>query len=350
MTSQITTYSGNIDVSFPVAGKDNDTSGFRNNFAHIQDALTEAATEIGQLQNNAVLIGSLDSPSTTVVNNMGGSTIENGIHNRFYAQAYISPVIGTSTNVDLHNGDLQVFPVNAGVTLNFINWPESGQYAKVRLVLSSSDGSDHTIAFSTTGGTIKYGNTGTSLIGFPTPFTVPTKVTSFTYGSNASGQTILALTSVLNIQPGNTVTGTFGIAEGTTVDAVDLSTSTVLLSDNIVTTVKGTISASGDGSHATLTFVNATGVQPFNIGDTVTVSGINNTSGYNGTHTLTDATISTIKFASTTTESQTVAGNITLSGVTQGSPITFAYSGPRVVEAWTYNGGATVYMSVSENY
>ena len=48
MTSAITTT--NIDVTFPVPGADNDTSGFRNNFGAIKTALDTAHSEISDLQ------------------------------------------------------------------------------------------------------------------------------------------------------------------------------------------------------------------------------------------------------------------------------------------------------------
>lgn len=41
----------NIDGAFPVAGQDNDSQGFRNNFTNIRNNLTIAKNEIEALQN-----------------------------------------------------------------------------------------------------------------------------------------------------------------------------------------------------------------------------------------------------------------------------------------------------------
>lgn len=48
MTSQINTT--NIDITYPVAGQDNDTQGFRDNFRNIKTNLNFAQTEISSIQ------------------------------------------------------------------------------------------------------------------------------------------------------------------------------------------------------------------------------------------------------------------------------------------------------------
>lgn len=43
----------NINILYPIAGQDNDTQGFRNNFRSIKDNFTQASTEITALQGTA---------------------------------------------------------------------------------------------------------------------------------------------------------------------------------------------------------------------------------------------------------------------------------------------------------
>jgi hypothetical protein len=45
----------NIDILYPIAGQDNDTQGFRDNFRNIKNNLSTAATEISALQANVSL-------------------------------------------------------------------------------------------------------------------------------------------------------------------------------------------------------------------------------------------------------------------------------------------------------
>ncbi len=69
-----------------------------------------------------------------------------------------------------------------------------------------------------------------------------------------------------------------------------------------------TISASGNGTTATLTFEPQT-VPPYPVGSTITVSGIVPI-GYRGTFVVTGATVSSVSFASSITGAQTTPGNI----------------------------------------
>ena len=71
-----------------------------------------------------------------------------------------------------------------------------------------------------------------------------------------------------------------------------------------------TLSASGTGSTATLTFA-ARPTVPFTVGQSILIAGVTPT-GYNGTKTVTACTNNSVSFASTTTGAMTVAGTITL--------------------------------------
>ena len=71
-----------------------------------------------------------------------------------------------------------------------------------------------------------------------------------------------------------------------------------------------TTAASGNSSTATLTFA-FTSPAPFTIGQTITVSGVVPVA-YNGTFTITNATTTTISYASAATGAQSVAGNISV--------------------------------------
>lgn len=69
-----------------------------------------------------------------------------------------------------------------------------------------------------------------------------------------------------------------------------------------------TLTALGNGTTATLTFEPQT-VAPYPVGSTITVSNIVPI-GYRGTFVVTDATVSSVTFASTTTGAQTTAGSV----------------------------------------
>lgn len=70
MTSRI--YPNSIDATYPVAGQDNDTQGFRNNYQSIKSNFTIAAGEITALQANITNINS----SIANVNSQLGKTVQ----------------------------------------------------------------------------------------------------------------------------------------------------------------------------------------------------------------------------------------------------------------------------------
>jgi len=57
MASTITNLINTIDVNFPVAGQDNDSQGFRNNFSIIQQSLLAQEGEIEQINNTISTLG-----------------------------------------------------------------------------------------------------------------------------------------------------------------------------------------------------------------------------------------------------------------------------------------------------
>jgi hypothetical protein len=54
MTSQINP--SNIDITYPIAGQDNDTQGFRNNYINIRNNFNIASSEISNLQSNVIVL------------------------------------------------------------------------------------------------------------------------------------------------------------------------------------------------------------------------------------------------------------------------------------------------------
>jgi hypothetical protein len=73
MTSNINP--NNIDGTYPVAGQDNNSQGFRDNFTNIKTNFQYAEDEITDLQNNAILKSAL--AGSTLNNDMLGSVLSN---------------------------------------------------------------------------------------------------------------------------------------------------------------------------------------------------------------------------------------------------------------------------------
>jgi hypothetical protein len=101
MPSNIST--AGINTSYPIAGQDNDTQGFRDNFSSIKYNFTAAATEITALQANAIAsnsaISSLQSAITTITG-FDVSTLANLASFQSYANATFGTSNYTNANVD----------------------------------------------------------------------------------------------------------------------------------------------------------------------------------------------------------------------------------------------------------
>jgi hypothetical protein len=136
MTSQINP--NDIDGAYPVAGQDNDSQGFRDNFTNTGTNFQYAADEITDLQNNAVLKAALTG--TTLDNNMNGSLLYN-----FTASQVAGTVnpLGTTSGIvtlDWTNGSYQTLTTSGSVVLGFTNFPASGVSASIvlRITVSST--------------------------------------------------------------------------------------------------------------------------------------------------------------------------------------------------------------------
>lgn len=127
-----------IRTDYPVAGVDNDSQGFRDNFLRIKTALDQAKAELTVFENRAVLKSTLLDNPVAVENNIGGSSITNGHFNTFYGTHHTQSITGNVATVDLTLGISHqlTLTADANTTLAFVHWPTSGQYAKVRVHLT----------------------------------------------------------------------------------------------------------------------------------------------------------------------------------------------------------------------
>lgn len=139
-------YSG-IDEHYPVAGVDNDSQGFRDNFTLIKSGLGVADSAITDLQTKALVKSALTG--TTIDNNMGGNPITNAVFEGCSFSALPSDTVNSSTHDISHaSGTYQIIKVETDVAIRVINWPTTESYAKLILQLNS-DGTARTVDLNT---------------------------------------------------------------------------------------------------------------------------------------------------------------------------------------------------------
>lgn len=111
----------NIDTSYPVAGQDNSTQGFRTNFTNIKQNFQYAETEINALQNNGVV--------TNAANNFN----DNLIYAARMQDIAFTKITDSSAagNIILNfaSGQYYSLVTDGATSLTFSNWPAAGESA-----------------------------------------------------------------------------------------------------------------------------------------------------------------------------------------------------------------------------
>jgi hypothetical protein len=141
----------NIDGNYPVAGQDNDSQGFRDNFTNTRTNFQFAANEINDLQQKVVLKQALDG--TVLDNDMGGSVLSNARFQNIRESVVSNlPTAGTVT-IDYALGPYYAIPSTTGsVTLAFTNLSSAGTLSTFRVQITISNVA-HTLILPTAVGT-----------------------------------------------------------------------------------------------------------------------------------------------------------------------------------------------------
>ena len=127
-----------INVNYPVPGQNQSSQGFRNNFNSIVTNLNIAATEITDLQTNAVLKAAL--ANTTLNNDMANTLISNAATRSFRATTYnLGNALSGTAIVNASLADVQYGAVAGDVTLQFGNWSPTGTQQSIQLQLAISN-------------------------------------------------------------------------------------------------------------------------------------------------------------------------------------------------------------------
>jgi len=176
----------NIDGTFPIAGQDNSSQGFRDNFTNIRNNFSYAQSELADLQAQAITTGGLSANGGTLNNNMAYTQLK---YPQLLGPSFTYLNLGTPTasstvTLDYSQSSVQKFTTNGNYTVAFLNWPAAGQYARLLLWINVTSTS-HVITFPITNpgvtvgfsdlvganaaaGTVTFDQTGNYLISFET--------------------------------------------------------------------------------------------------------------------------------------------------------------------------------------
>ena len=143
-----------INENFPVAGQDNDTQVFRDNFDTIKTNFSAAKTEITDLQDNAART---DQDNDFLYNVVGSLTLQDAYLRK---KDYGAAIVAGTQDISFKQAMYHVVKFGANTSLSFSEFPTGavdvtglGRIGKATLELYG-DGTTRTITFTTSGGTV----------------------------------------------------------------------------------------------------------------------------------------------------------------------------------------------------
>jgi len=163
----------NIDGTFPIAGQDNNSQGFRDNFTNTVNNFTFAAAELTDLQTYAVLKGPLGSVGQT-------GTPTNTMNYTYITQPQLLQAVetkydfgtistGASFQVDWTQGHFQTIAVSGTATMSFAStWPATNLYTRLRLQVTTANTTVLTLPSSITNVNSIQGYTSGTSVSLPT--------------------------------------------------------------------------------------------------------------------------------------------------------------------------------------
>jgi hypothetical protein len=281
MTSAINP--NDIDGTYQVAGQDNNSQGFRDNFTNTKTNFQYAANEITDLQTNAVLKAALTG--TALDNDMGGSPLSNANISDFSAVAAILGTLSGSVTIDYTAGHYQTVTTGASISLAFTNFPAAGNFGIVRvqvtvtntaytvtLPAAVSRGINNLQGYSS--GVITYNQSGTYTYDFTTS-DGGTTITVFDCSQNQdpiylpSSQSLVGTAGVVSLTTTATYLTTSGASTATLATGFAGQIKTIMMAvfgGNMTITVAnagwktsgtGTITFSAIGQAVTLQYINS---------------------------------------------------------------------------------------------
>ncbi len=122
MSSSINPY--NVDATFPVAGQDNSSQGFRDNFASIQNNFIFTKADIDDLQSKVLVTGPLSGQ--TLNNDLAGTTLSRPQLKSWTQAPYDLGTASTNASLDFTVANFQMFTTagaGAATAIQFLHCP-----------------------------------------------------------------------------------------------------------------------------------------------------------------------------------------------------------------------------------
>ena len=136
-----------IDSTFPVAGQDNNSQGFRDNFSTIKNNFTITKTHIAEVTTNYA--------RKNAANNFSGNEITGALFKQNFTKIHSIGTITSAANVSTTNGNFQYAVVGGDLTITMTDWTQNNSSMEKVVVQIVQTGGARNVTFATNGGTVK---------------------------------------------------------------------------------------------------------------------------------------------------------------------------------------------------
>jgi hypothetical protein len=373
-----------IDSTYPIAGQDNDSQGFRDNFGYIKNGLTTAASEISDLQSSTAKTNAATDFNYQQISKAAFVNCGEVIYN---PQTPIETSSDSAATVLYTNGSLQIFQITDSVTLTLSGFPanpanqtnNTSVVSKIRLHVTSSG--NHDLTFRVNSGVIlkSLGTNTTSktytsggaigattfvvdsdtdvsmdqlIIGTGLPKeTYVTSVSSKTVESTKSNPTLPAgalmkingTTIAVPDSPNNTINGLLNVIYGLSANSTALRITSIISNGHVTAYINsGILEFYCDSS------ISAIQIEAPSSGTSLVTSSAASSQIGIAIGTYNKPTTSTIRLSKAFTAQAAGAYNFYNGNVK--NPVSLNNVGVYIFDFWTYNGGTALYMNYVGNF
>ena len=136
-----------IDQTFPVAGQDNNSQGFRDNFSTIKNNFTVTKTHIAEVTTNYA--------RKNAANNFSGNEITGALFKQNFTKIHSIGTITSAANLSTTNGNFQYATVGGDLTITMTDWTQNNNSMEKVVIQLIQSGGARNVTFATNGGTVK---------------------------------------------------------------------------------------------------------------------------------------------------------------------------------------------------
>jgi|688.fasta_scaffold34145_2 hypothetical protein len=199
----------NIDGTFPIAGQDNNSQGFRDNFTNTINNFTFSAAELTDLQTYAVLTAPLSSVGQT-------GTPTNNMNYTYLTKPQLKGAVETVTDigsvsasgsfaVDWSVAHFQTVSLTTAATMSFAStWPTTNLWTKLRLQVTTTNSTALTLPTTVT---VNSNNIQGSNGASPAILTLAAGTYIFEFSTSNNGSTVTIQDVLRNYTGDSTVAG-----------------------------------------------------------------------------------------------------------------------------------------------